>query len=655
MILASFVFLLPLVFLPLLTDPVFTFKNFFLAFGLVLILIVAGIRLLKSKKLNYSLSSLDWGVALFLGLNLLSWFFIAGSGGKVRSLIQPMGLGTILLSGLAYFAVAQAKGEKKNSWILTALTASGLVAGLVAVVLFLLPQNLFPWRWVSSSFWSPTGSVFVLLQFLLPLFVFYLVSVWKQVSLSGRVKQWFPLAVGVILLVFLGVTAYQVFNLKPAILGAFPSWAITVEAFKRSPLFGIGPGGFANAFHLYRPIELNASTNWFLNFVSPNSWFLNVWAETGVLGLLSLLLLFFQSLRLVRKNRFAVLVLILWLEFLVLPGNLLTVFTLFIGLALLRGAGKEKSFSLLVGETGQDAAPFLVGILLFLGAGVLGYFSGRGLWGELVFRKSLVAASENRGADTYNLQQKTIQINRFLPQYRVVFSQTNLALANSLSAKEDLTDEEKTQISQLIQQSIDQAKAAVALETNDLGSWQNLAQIYQSLINAVSGAEDWALAAYQQLIGLSPTNPNLRVDFGGLLFGLKQYEAAARQFELAVNLKPDLANAWYNWAWSLKQQDRLAEAVARLQQAVSLVDLNSADYQKASEELDAWQKELGQVTETAQQETGQPTQLQQPQPIPSPKLEEPIVLPNEDEAAPELIEEVPQEVLEGTPSQAPQP
>jgi len=147
------------------------------------------------------------------------------------------------------------------------------------------------------------------------------------------------------------------------------------------------------------------------------------------------------------------------------------------------------------------------------------------------------------------------------------------------------------------------------------------------------------VSSYQQAIALDSLDPQLRVDYGGLLYGLEALGEASRQFEMAVSLKPQYANAWYNWAWVLKKQNYLQDAVNKMQQAVAAVDPISSDYEKARGELDEWEEELGQAIEQQKQQQ-EASELTQPEPLPSPQLEEPIELPGD--AAPPL-DEVPQE------------
>jgi len=165
-------------------------------------------------------------------------------------------------------------------------------------------------------------------------------------------------------------------------------------------------------------------------------------------------------------------------------------------------------------------------------------------------------------------------------------------LALSLLQNKDITEEDKQKAVTLVQQSVREAKAAVALDNLNPGYWTNLAVIYKQMVGVIDGASDWSVQAYSQAGVLDTVNPALRLDFGGLLYALGRYDEADRVFEQAVTLKNDLANSWYNWAYTGKQLNKLPEAVDRLTQALTLVPAGSGDYDKASKELETWKKEL---------------------------------------------------------------
>ncbi len=632
-------FLFPLFFFPAVTAPVFGAKNYFLAVGVFLLLIFAGFRLVQKEKVKYSVSSLDFLVILFLLANILSWYFLP-RGVKADSLVQPLGLGTIIVLSLLYFVISQSKLRKKFQGLFYGLISSGVILSLLSIVLFILPEG-YSAGWVRYFNFLTFANPFILAQFLVLVSVFVVSQIIKEINKEGELQRWWTAVTAVIILVGAGVTIYRAVQAQPAMPDWFSSWATTVEAFKRKPLLGVGPNNYSTAFTRFRPREFNQTDNWNRRFGISHSWFLQVWAELGLVGLVILILMFVKSLSLIKnKPSLRFLIPAIWAILIFFPGNLITLFLLFLGLGLIRPKGNQKEFNLIIGEKDQNGAPYLVGGLLIILGLVGGYYTYMVFMPELTFYRAVKAASENKGGETYDLQRKAINQNSFRQDYRISFSQTNLALAKNIirqvqGQEQELTEERRQQLQQLIAQAVNEAKAAVALEPQNVVGWENLAQIYRQLINTAQNAEQWTISAYQQAIALDSLNPRLRVDYGGVLFGLGQYEESAKQFEIAVNLKNDYANAWYNWAYALKEQDKLQPAVERLQQAVNLVDRDTNDYQKVSQELEQWREELNEEEQPVEVE--EPTEgITTPEPIPSPELDEPIILP--EDAAPELDE-----------------
>ncbi len=640
-IISIITFLFPLFFFPAIADPVFGAKNYLLAAVAVVLLVFSGLKLVQKEKVTYSIAPLDIFVLLYLVANLASWYFLP-RGAKARSLIQPLGLGSAIGLTLFYFIIAQSKISQKFQSILYGLIASGTVLSLISVVLFILPEG-FSGNLVRYLNFAAFTNPLILSQFLFLVGVLIVSHLIRQLNKDGELGQWWMAVVTVVILVGTGVTVYRAIQAKPLLLDWFSSWATTVEAFKRKPLFGVGPRNFNTAFTRFRPREFNRSDIWNVRFGASHSWFLQVWAELGIVGLAVIILLLVRSLNVAKKQpRLRILLVANWVLLLLFPGNLITLFLLFLSLGLARGKGIEKELNLIIGEKGQNGAPYVISGLLIISGLFLGYYLYNLFLPELTYYQAVKAASENKAAETYDLQRKSINQNRFRQTYRISFSQTNLALATNMirqarNQNQELSEEQRQQLQQLIAQAVNEAKSAVVLEPQNVVGWENLAQIYRQLIGLAQNADQWSISAYQQAVAMDSLNPRLRVDYGGLLFSLGEYEESAKQFELAVNLKRDYANAWYNWAHALRQQDKLQQAVERLQQAVNLVDRDSNDYETVKAELEEWKAELGEVEQPVveQPEEGEITR---PEPLPSPQIDEPIELP--DDAAPPLDEGV---------------
>jgi O-antigen ligase len=71
-------------------------------------------------------------------------------------------------------------------------------------------------------------------------------------------------------------------------------WAGTRDLIFASPknfLIGTGPETFPYYFQFFRPTELNFSSEWNFILNKPHNYFLEIWAETGLLGLLAQVML----------------------------------------------------------------------------------------------------------------------------------------------------------------------------------------------------------------------------------------------------------------------------------------------------------------------------------------------------------------------------
>lgn len=229
--------------------------------------------------------------------------------------------------------------------------------------------------------------------------------------------------------------------------------------------------------------------------------------------------------------------------------------------------------------------------------------------------------------------RESIGLNPFVDRYHASYSQINLALANSLAQNENITDQDRATIAQLIQQAIRESKATVTLNPQRAGNWELLARTYQAIMPFSEGADAFAIETFNQAVILDPINPNLRIALGGVHYALGDYDNAIRAFELATFAKPDHANAHYNLATALREKGEIERAINEMTIVLSLVDRDSQDYELAKTELEALENRLP-VEEAEGTET-----LTPPQPAEEPVIEPPIELP-EEASPPEAPEEV---------------
>ncbi len=654
-VIRAFVFALPLFFLPITADFFDFNKGILLVFVTLVSLLLWAISRTRGE-FRIRTTPFDLPVFLFAIVTVISALVVTPN--KYDAFVFP-GTASIILAGTFFYFVVvqylQGQEERHGSWIsLSSLFLLGSsIAALVSVLagvgaLSIIGKAVGAPTWFTQNSFNTVGGILpaaTLFFALLPLSIGGIMKVSDENrrntggTLLG-VVSFVMLAAG------LAVNAFMALPGKATSVSLLPlqtGWSIVLETLKRDSLLGVGVGNFIEAFNRFRPIEYNASGVWNLRFASSSNWYLDIWTVAGLLGIVTFVWIVIsvisnlrrRSLKFVHYSLITVLVL-----FALVPGNFMLLVTFYLLLAIVAspmGSDLALSFSARgEGEGGRrtNLLPGILGLLALAGIIGAGYFGGRIYAAEVAYKSALDSAVKNDGRATYDNMVKAIQLNPYIVRYRIDFSRTNLALANSIASSKDLQDADRQTISQLIQQAIREGQAAVALNQGNAVGWENLAGIYQAIIPFAQGADQYTVASYQQAIALDPVNPLLRLSLGGVFYSLKDYDNAVKTFELAVAAKPDFANAHYNLAVAYREKGNIQAAAQEMANALSLVTPGTADYDNAKKELDALNKKLtdAQATQSAQVQEGQAEgsqlPLQAPSPAPSPVLKPQLTLPN---------------------------
>lgn len=529
--------------------------------------------------------------------------------------------GIILAFTIIFLSLTTLTNSKLKS-LLYSLIGTSFILSWISIFAYLevLPKIV---SWQTSKAFSLLGGPLSPISFLAVILPVTLAIALKSKDVLLKTLLFVTSAIQAVALIFLISLILPGQPFTPALLPFSAGWSIAVDMLKnaKTALLGIGPDNFLAAYTRFKPISLNLNEKlWNVRFANSSNEILNLTTTTGLLGLLSFIWLTINILKTIIKNSNQVsseiklgLGLTLLLH-LVIPANLAVWLLTFTFLIIASQCYPKKIISL-KGNFG----PNLINLIL-AGITLIGFYSLLNfIKADLAFTKSLKAASQNRGTETYNLQIEAIKLNPYEIRYRITYANTNLALANSLAAKEDLTDEDRKNITQLVGQSIREAKAAVALNPQNVIAWENLAGVYRNLINFAQGSNRWATSSYIEAIRLDPLNPQLRLDLGGLFYALGNYDNALDQFKRAVDFKPDYSNAYYNLSAAYKQKEDNLNAFLAMQKALNLIDKDSQDFDKVSLELSQLRKLLPEEVQTATASAKKPGQLQAPQPLPSPK------------------------------------
>jgi tetratricopeptide (TPR) repeat protein len=399
----------------------------------------------------------------------------------------------------------------------------------------------------------------------------------------------------------------------------------------------VGPENFLQVFHRLRNPSYNLLPFWMVRFGSSSSELLQVLVTGGLLGLAAwsgMLLALFQVVKKIGRKEpgLAASAVIHMALFFVLPFNNLLWITL--GLTALAALNElrhhlpdlVKDVVILLSairvvspnniKTMKTQAGFslTVSIVVVALAALMAYGAGRVWAASVFFEFSRQSALRNEGVATYQNLQKAIALQPNNPAYRRSYATTNLAIAQSLASKPDLSESERETLTQLIQQSIREARNAATINPVETENWENLAGIYTNLLE-IQGADEWALAANIQAIQTDPVSPALRLALGNLNLRLGKTDDALRAYEQAIQLKPDWVDAFGNYGVALEQKKELALALQSFQKARSLSPEGSEVAKALDERIAALQEQLAEQQKkqaAAEAKNGQQASLPAP-------------------------------------------
>ncbi|OGK31834.1 hypothetical protein A3I56_01055 [Candidatus Roizmanbacteria bacterium RIFCSPLOWO2_02_FULL_43_10] len=669
----GYLFLLPLFFLPLTQEFYITHKFFLTAAVALVILFLGVLHFLRTKKITFVKTPFDRGIFLLLIAYAAS--IIISSPNKVQAIAAlPAGLGMVAVLVILYFILTNLYKKDHQLPILKTLAWGSLVVSMIVIIFWFLPlkntnlpQNL---AFLKNFRFSPVGNYLETLYLTGFLAIFAITQIVHMIQEKSKAMSLGTLGLlGVVSATACILIGYTL--LRPSIaqdrLQLAPvnvSWFAALETLKnpRTALVGVGVDNYELAFSAVKPASYNLTPLWSLNFNLSRSYLLHVWVETGLIGLIAVVLIFLYAVREVnglfahkdnKRYVFAALGGYIALLFVLFPPSFITLFLAILYLAALAYASlqyddeKEYLQRMNVGEV----APLYMGMAL-LSIGLIlgaGYLLGRVYASELYFKKSIDALQTRNQQQAYENLFKSIQQNPFSEKYRVQSSRINLLFAQSIAQKEKLSDADRTTVARLIQEAIAQSKVVVDLNPHRTTAWANLALVYKNILNIAQGADSWTIAAYQRALLLDPNNPILLLNLGGVYYQLKNYSEAIRYFQRTAEVKSDWPNAYYNLAWASFQNKQYDNAVAAMKVVLQMIGKNTEDYKRAQKELGDFEKQSKEATSSAQPAQGQLNVATPPAANVSPPIELPKTSGPDKQLETKPAETIP------TPTSAPTP
>lgn len=631
----------PVVFTTITTNPIVLPKQVLLGAVIITLIVLQTIKMLYEKSVKLRRTPFDIPVFLLALFSFASSILAVNKADALTAFIP------YFLAILGFFLIVNIARDKNSLFFLIFSLIIGAILISLSAVLSFFKIYILPFPATHTQTFTPLGSLLEQEIYLILVFAISFYYLFNLIRAKGKAKQEtdisytysevgkssseltksisFGIASFIVLLGVI-VTAYALFKLERPVLlpietgfqTAFSEISLDSGRVVQGFLMGSGFGSYAVDFARWKQASFNQNQDlWNLTFFRSSNFVLELLATTGVLGLSAFIFLLIRTIREIRvssQNKILLSLLALFIISFLLPLGFITQILFFIILGLfaanqgiitkaqsrffdieLQLVTFKKGFIAMeaISEKNEKSLilPSLLSALILLIVGVIGYFGIRYAASDITFQRSLVASSQNNGSLTYQLQAKAISTFQYRDGFYRVFSQTNLALANALASQSPRDSSPSAQVQQnittLIQQAINSARAATTIAPQTYLNWQNLSSIYRGLIGFGQNAENFAIATAQQAINLDPNNPQQYISLGGIYYQLGAWDQAQNQFQIATALKPDYANSHYNLGHTLEQKGDLENALVQYKIVRNLVANDKAGLEQIDKEIAA--------------------------------------------------------------------
>lgn len=636
------IFLIPLFFLPFTQDVLGYPKQILLFFLVFLSLIgwlgkqfVRGKIILRENKFLY-FALLSIFVFFSISTIFSPWPSASFWGWPLSPTDNLLTFSSFLL--LLFLFINSFQREKEIFFAVFLLLVSGALVGIF-LLLQLYSIFILPFDFSRLSSFNTLGSVSqaaIFLALLLPLslvlafwikkplFWFLLLILLALVILIDLNQAWFSLLLGILTLAIFGLTekiraGLAVFLLTLLVLSIFflffplrfsgfpvlspeisPGLVSEGEILKsvyaqgiKNTLLGSAPGTFIFDYSHYRSPLLNQTLFWGIRFSSGYSEFLDWFITKGLLGGISLLFflgfLIYSALRKtgdqlsnnwgnrMKLGFFASAISLIGAGFLS-PFSFSLWFLFWVIIAgLLFYCLKEREIDL----TSQPRRLFFSTIILVITIiGLVFLFSqGQKYLAEVNYRQGIEFSQQGDINRAINFSQRAAFFNPSVDSYFRDMAQLYLAKANLIAQNQQLSPEEKRQLTQEnIAKGVQALNQAINLAPFNVANWNVRGFFYRNLIG-IPRAGELALESYRQAAELEPASPFPYGEMGRVHilmaqnFHQKKMEKekeealslAIENLEKAIQLKSDYAPAHYLIAVAYDQQGREEEAMVRLE------------------------------------------------------------------------------------------
>ncbi len=545
-------------------------------FALMFVILVIVPALFKSKGSIFSFYAAFWisaliialyqGVRIFVGADFLSFGVLTSVASSLVGSWNDLGVYfglTALLSlvSLHFFSTQGVVRAFSYAALLVSLLFVSIInfagvwwallLGSVALIVFFLPvKNLMQGLGAKPNKQSIQHNAPAALVFLVALSFLTIGSFKDDAGLLLRDR----------IPVYLGASH----------IDARPSWQgtlnIALDTMKSDPLLGVGPNQFVRQWSLFKPLAVNDTVFWNIDFLFGVGLIPSAFVTMGLVGLIAWLLFIgvflWEGYRFVRAPQgdwvseflsaslfVGAAYLFLLSVFYVPSVAIYTLAFLFAGMffasLLVSGMLQMRQFTF----TASPAISFssVTALILVLAFSVAALYIG--------VEKAVSAYYLNSGVLTFNREGDSVKAEKQIRRAVVIgggeaaqraYADISLvrlvALVNQ--TKSTPTDAERAAFQQYLTQALEAAKAAVALNPVNYQNHAVLARVYETLVPLkIPGAYESAKSSYEEALTHYPVNPSLYLQLARLEMINNNSEAAREYIAQALRLKRNYSEA----------------------------------------------------------------------------------------------------------------
>ena len=428
---------------------------------------------------------------------------------------------------------------------------------------------------------------------------------FRKDSTQNRLLLVAPIVVLVVSLIFVffGSSIGNVVSntTKISQLEVRPSWsstlAITQATLEDHSLFGVGPDRFASEWLLNKPVGINNTVFWNINFNYGIGFIPSMPVTVGLVGTLGILAFILLFLLSGAKSLFApvkspigsyflfssfVAALYLWIFAVIyVPGVVILFLTfvwsgLFIAVLVTQGIVPLRTISFLHNPV-KNFISILVAVLILVGIVVLGYTVATRMIADMYFQEGNNILSNSGDLDKGEANVTKALATSPDPLYSRVIADIYLSrISNLLQSTTTSQSVAATQFKNLFSVAIQAAGQAISLDNTDYQNYLELAKVYGSVVSLkITGAYDAASKAYNQALALNPSDPEIYYDLAQLDLANSDTTTAEADLNKALTEKNDYADAIYLLSQIYIQENKIPEATNAVKALATLYPSNS--------------------------------------------------------------------------------